>query len=396
MASVLRTSVRAARRLADELRLPEAARAERARDRQGLPAADPGIDRAVDETAAWLGRAQDHSTSHDGGVAHHYSLRSGWSPSYPETTGYIVPSLLDWAELRGDAEARERARRMLDWLVAIQTPEGGFQGGVIGTPEPRPVAFNAGQILLGLARGVREFGEPYREAMRRAADWLTEIQDPDGCWRRFATPFARTGDKTYDVHAGWGLLEAARLEPGRPWGAAALANARWALGFQRDNGWIDHASQDDPERPTTHPLGYTMKGLFEAYRFSDDERFLTACRRMADGALRALGEDGFLPGRLTCDWRGAVPWASLTGSVQIAHVWLQLHAVTGEARYREAGCLANRWVRRTLRVDGPEATRGGVKGCFPVDGDFGAWCYLNWAAKFFIDSNLAERALSAG
>ena len=37
---------------------------------------------------------------------------------------------------------------------------------------------------------------------------------------------------------------------------------------------------------------------------------------------------------------------------------------------------------------------GGVKGSFPVDGDYGAWAYLNWAAKFCIDANLLELELA--
>ena len=34
-----------------------------------------------------LERAQDYSSSEDGGVARHYGLLNGWSASYPETTG---------------------------------------------------------------------------------------------------------------------------------------------------------------------------------------------------------------------------------------------------------------------------------------------------------------------
>src|SRR6266545_7555254 len=120
-------------------RLPMAARAEVRLDRRGLPEADVPLERAIDEAVAWLGRAQDCSRSSDGGVARDYSLVRGWNNSYPETTGYIVPTLLAYARWRGGergTEARDRARRMLDWLVSIQFPEGGFQGGVVGA-EPR-------------------------------------------------------------------------------------------------------------------------------------------------------------------------------------------------------------------------------------------------------------------
>ena len=47
-----------------------------------------------------------------------------------------------------------------------------------------------------------------------------------------------------------------------------------------------------------------------------------------------------------------------------------LFQITRETRYAEAGMTANRFVRRTVRVDGPPDTRGGVKGSFPVDGEY--------------------------
>ena len=42
---------------------------------------------------AWLCRAQD--ASGDGGVSYGYSLRGGWRPSYPETSGYIATTFFD-------------------------------------------------------------------------------------------------------------------------------------------------------------------------------------------------------------------------------------------------------------------------------------------------------------
>lgn len=382
------------RKARDYALLPPAAKAERRQDRRGLPADDPGVGWAIDAAVEWLGRAQDQSLSGDGGVARHYSLVTGWSASYPETTGYIVPTILDAARVRGDEALWRRAKRMLDFLVAIQFPDGAFQGGVIGSAGKVPVTFNTGQILLGLAAGAREpGGDAYREPMHRAASWLKQTQDTDGCWRRYATPFASPGEKTYETHVAWGLLEAARVDPGAGFEDAALANVRWALGRQRENGWFESCCLSDPLRPLTHTLGYVLRGVLEAYRFSHDEAFLRAGRRTADGLLTALRADGFLPGKLDAAWTGAASWACLTGTVQVAHCWLMLSLWTGYEAYRDAAFLANRYVRRTLRTDCSAETRGGVKGSFPVSGQYGSYQYLNWACKFFIDSNRLEKAV---
>ena len=37
----------------------------------------------------------------------------GWVAPYPATTGYIIPTMLRYADVAGDKDALERARRML-------------------------------------------------------------------------------------------------------------------------------------------------------------------------------------------------------------------------------------------------------------------------------------------
>ena len=55
------------------------------------------VEQRLNAAMAWLCRAQD--ASHDFGVARAFSLvyqpffgGRGWQPSYPETTGYIIPT----------------------------------------------------------------------------------------------------------------------------------------------------------------------------------------------------------------------------------------------------------------------------------------------------------------
>jgi hypothetical protein len=133
-----------------------------------------------------------------------------------------------------------------------------------------------------------------------------------------------------------------------------------------------------------------LRGIIEAYRFSGDVQFLNAARRTADGILTALGVDGYLPGQLKADWSPDVTWVCLTGTAQIAHCWLMLYADTDDRRYAEAEFRSNEFVRLTVRVDGRPETRGAVKGSLPVDGAYGRFQYLNWAAKFLADSLMLE------
>lgn len=362
------------------------------RDKKGIMGFDPGHDRAIEEGIGWLCRAQDFSKTADGGVARHYSMFDGWSSSYPETTGYIISTLIDYSQKCSNRNIEERVERMLDWLVRIQCPEGGFRGGTITNPSNNPVTFNTGQILLGLCSSVSIFRQKYMEAIRKAADWLVKTQDEDGCWRRYPTPFASPGEKAYETHVAWALFEAERIEKGRGYAEKAMKNIRWALKKITANGWINDCCLNDRRQPLTHTIGYFLRGLIEAYHFNNDEQVLDAAIKIANALILAMKNNGHIAGRLNEKWKGTVKWACLTGTVQIAYCWIELYKICGERKYWEAGIIANSYVRRTLLLDSPDGgIRGGIKGCFPVDGGYGAYLFLNWACKFFVDSNMLEK-----
>ncbi len=381
-------------RYIDERQLPNEAKQQLELDRSGLPESDAGPEAVAAAGIQWLKRSQDKSLYQDGGSARDYSLVKGWASSYPETSGYIVPTLIDYAVRTNDQELLERAKRMLDWLVSIQFPEGGFQGGKVDANPHVPVTFNTGQITMGLAAGVRRFGDAYRAPMNSAASWLRDTLDADGCWRKYATPFAAPGEKAYETHVSWGLFEAARLTPDQGFAEAGLKQVGWALTKQRKNGWFASNCLELPDMPLTHTIGYVLRGVIEAYKFSGDANLLVAAQRTADALLTVIEADGRIAGRLDHEWKPALEWVCLTGSVQIAACWFILHSITGKTEYLEAAKRANRYVRRTVFLTGSPDVVGGVRGAYPVNGDYGRYEYLNWAAKFCVDSQLMEMAVA--
>jgi hypothetical protein len=371
---------------------PQAARSEFFRDMLGGLSEDPGVETSIEVGLAWLRRAQDCSKSHDGGVARHFSLLTGWSTSYPETTGYIIPTFLEHAHRLGDAGLRLRARRMLDWLVEIQLPEGAFQGSTIGAGPVVPTVFDTGQILMGLSAGVSNFGETYLPTLVSAADWLVRIQNGKGVWDapNFFVDVDVDADRPYETHVAWGMLEAAKATGNETYKAAAVRNIDWALQFQQPNGWFASCCLDEPKRPVTHTIGYALRGVIEGYLHTGNQRFLDAAILTANALLTTVSSEGRIPGRLKSDWSPGCSCVCVTGSVQIAACWLLLYKATGDVRYRNAGFLTNQYVRRTLKIEGSADVVGGVKGSFPVAGGYLPFQFLNWACKFMIDSCTLE------
>ncbi len=350
----------------------------------------------------WLGRAQDAAGG--GGVARSYALRwmrahgrRGWLAAYPETTGYIIPTLFAYARLTGDEEYRRRAVRMAQWETEVQLDSGAVQGGVIAFP-PTPAVFNTGQVLFGWARAFDETGdEQFRKAAVQAAEFLLDAQDLDGAWRRHGSRYARPGVNVYDARTAWGLLEAARVTGDRRYRQAAIRNLDFALSQQASNGWFAECCLDDDRRPLLHTLAYTLEALVEAGLALDEPRYVVAARRAAVVLTHRLRADGGLPGRFDSGWRPAARWSCLTGNAQTAIVWLRLFEVTRDAELLEAARRANRFLMATQDLAARDpGVHGGIKGSHPVWGGYAPWEYPSWAAKFFADALMLEQSLGGG
>jgi len=132
--------------------------------------------------AEWLARAQD--ASGDGGFSGRYLLATGWTSSYTETTGYIIPTFLALAD-RLDSSYRQRAERAFAFLQDVQLASGAFPGEEIAVNRDTPSMFNSAQIIHGLLAWHRASGDPSAlESANRAGEWLVSTQDSDGAWRK--------------------------------------------------------------------------------------------------------------------------------------------------------------------------------------------------------------------
>ncbi len=211
------------------------------------------------------------------------------------------------------------------------------------------------------------------------------MADPDGLWRRHTYLGAM---HAYNTRVAWPLLALHAVRPRAAREAVARANLDWAVAQQRA-GWFEHCGFAAGEPPFTHTIAYTLEGLVEAGRLLGEPRYVAAARRGADAVFSHLAPDGFLPGRIDAAGRPRARYACLTGTAQMALVWLRLHELDGARRYREAAERALRYVLACQAVDGagPDI-RGGVKGSQPIWGGYAPFTYPSWAAKFLVDALL--------
>lgn len=351
-------------------------------------------ERHLMETASWLCRAQDSSP--DGGVSRAYKAAyylgygpSGWQPSYPETTGYIIPTMFAIADFLKDASFAQRAIRMADWEIDIQLPGGAVMGSVV-TATPSPAVFNTGQVIFGWLATYRRTGEDqYLKAAKRAGDYLVQIQDTEGSWKKGDSLYALSQSTTYNTRVSWSLVELGLITQNNEYIAAARKNIDHALKKQNPEGWFADNCLNDPERPLLHTIAYATRGVLECGYLMENQNYIDSALKTLEGLLSCQRSDGGLPGRLTADWKAAVDWDCVTGDAQTAVNWLRAYSITGCKTFYSAARKTIDFVKKTQNLDHKNpGIRGGVKGSFPFDGLYGQYEMLNWAAKFFCDALL--------
>lgn len=351
----------------------------------------PDLSHALDAAAQWLARAQDATP--DGGVSARYDVsKRRWHGAYPETTGYIIPTLLHYAQLRGLEPYRERALRMAQWESSIQLADGGVRAGTMDTARVVPTIFNTGQVLFGWLAAWQHTGEArYRQSLVRAADWLLAAQDEDGAWRRFASPFASHQLNTYNTRVAFALARAGRALNETRYLDAAVRNVRWARTRMLPNGWLADNDLEDNRHPLTHTIAYATRGILEVGLLAGEDTFVDAATRIAYAVAQTQRRDGALPGRLDHTWRASVRWTCVTGNAQMSIIWQRLAARVGETALRAAAERANAFnlsVQNLLAED--DGIRGGLPGSWPLQGGYMKNRYPNWAAKFHMDALMMQ------
>jgi hypothetical protein len=351
--------------------------------------------RPSDETLNALLRWILHAQRPDGGIAAYYSLLTGYSESYPEVTGYIVPTLYDFATMTNDGQAAVAAERATQWLLSLQMSTGAFPGGLHsgshGT-EAQPSVFNTGQVLQGLVRAHAETSRPeiLKEAVA-AGDWLVKMQQPNGSW---SGPGAyQNTAHTYYSMVAWALAELSERTADDKYGLAAERNLDWVLSHFKPTGWIDGIDlKGHPDY--LHFIAYVLQGALECGIVRRRSDALQMVAKSAWALLRKFETNKYLAGAYEADFKSGTQFTCLTGNAQMSCIWLRLFEMTDDLRYLNAALKMNEMLKQLIVTRGRRGIDGGVSGSYPIWGRYQPLRYISWGCKFSADALLLEHRLT--
>lgn len=342
-----------------------------------------GFERRTNATLQWLEKSIE--ATHYQGSAAYYHLWKGWAPAYPETTGYIIETLFDYASHFDSNLYENLALGCADWLCSIQYSDGSFPGGVGNSGSP--VVFDTGQILFGLTRAFQETGNSkYKTALQKAVDWLMEILESNRNWQQYT--YVSGYVPTYYTRVVWAVLQANQVLML----AGINEKMQETLELYRSKVTAVQSVQDwgfERGQPAyTHTIAYTMRGFLESGHLLKYASFIQTAARIADKIITSYQSKGKLAGRYEEHWQGDYSFVCVTGNAQISLVLSRLYELTNKEIYRDYAIKIFEHTFSYQWLIPFSGYYGAVPGSAPLWGPYQRFRFPNWAAKFYLDAYL--------
>lgn len=269
--------------------------------------------------------------------------------SYPEVTGYYIPTLIKWGY-------KDLAISYAEWLCSIQKEDGSWYDAC----DNAPYVFDSAQILKGLL-AVRYIYPVVDSAIKKGCDWLLSNMTEDG---RLTTPCKdawsneRTCSEIIHLYCLEPLLDAAEVFDEEKYKTAVLK----CVSYYKKNNY----QQIMNFTLLSHFYAYVMEALVDLGEID-----------MAQEAMQRLevhmDEKGYVPGY------DNTQWVCSTGLFQLAIVWYKLGNVKHGNKAFEYACKL-------------QNTSGGWYGSYAVDvtekekNDYFPVAEISWAVKYFLDA----------
>jgi malonyl-CoA O-methyltransferase len=263
---------------------------------------------------------------------------------YPEVSGYLIPTLLNWGE-------RPLARQYADWLLRIQHMKGYWTD----PAGKAPYTFDTAQILKGLL--AIDLVEPgHRDAITRGCDWLVDQITPEG---EITTP----DQSQWKLRNGKLIPQAIQLYSLQP-----LREAGSRFGIDRYLDTVDKALQYYLKQPgvtafdtLSHFHAYIIEALVDLGYLSDAKTAMKQIESLQD-------RRGYIPAY------HHVRWTCSTGMLQYALIWYKLGEHEKADRTYEAACRL-------------QNNSGGFYGGYGRGNiDYFPGQEISWAVKYFLDA----------
>lgn len=354
------------------------------------------IDQWLEFGVSGLKKAFDANT----GLLCSFRPSLGWCRPYPETSGYVLPTMLHVNNRLFDPELSLIIETIRNRIGEAQCLDGGFTT----CDNKETYVFDTLAILDGLDRSG---GIPPNIDLLKALEYLENMLTPDGFWncRRLSdgiamnTPVEWNSGFTYINIRGLRILQKLGEQMGSD---IALRALDWVKRELSRSEWVDNQSNlrlgsfRGCSSIYTHPVGYIIEGLLDAIEcFPEESKWLwdTTVRIINGSILPYIKSDGFVPWENRFD--GSVSeYAYVCGVAQYASVLAKMYWRNRNPEYFSASKNCLMYVQNVIQATAfqyPEASGLSFQYAnkeYQFSEKYGVSQINIWTIKYFIDALL--------
>lgn len=334
------------------------------------------LEKALFNNLIWIKKSFAHNNNL--GSSGWSNLLGKFSAPYPETTGYLIPTLINSSQYLNDSSYLLLAEKQVDFFSSIQNSDGSFYQSI---NNKAPIVFDTSQILLGLCAIYQyQINSKLLEQINLCLDWLLSLIDKKGHFTNYN--FTKQSCPAYYSRVFWAMLLAQKLL-GLKANPLILSGVNSILQQRQSNNSFLQWGFDNESYVLTHNIVYTLRGLYETALLSDNKELLSVVENCINSIISKILADNKLYGAYNHQWEPDRSMVCSVGNAQLAYLMLTID------RSKYSVAIKKVLQPLLLKQSNTVVNKGAVPSSLPIWGRYQRWRYTNWTQKFFCDALLS-------
>lgn len=302
-----------------------------------------------------------------------------WTNDYPETTGYLLSTLLNTSTLLKDNELKELALSQIKYFESLQLNHGGFK---ISKDSKKSYVFDSAQIMLGLTALYQNHkDDQLLKMINKCYVWLISLIDDNGEF--IDSNFQKNYNPSYYSRIVWSLLKAELLLKTKSEKTTCLYKK--ILSLLNSNGTFNDCSFDGSPFAFTHNLIYSYRGLWESANLFDDNVQLLRIENHIYSLSQKINSEYIFNGEYDNQWNIRKPFVCMVGNAQLTTLLLLIYKTKKEkSLLKTCEILMSPLFLRQSKFS--LFNKGAIPSSIPIWGKYQRFKYTNWTQKFYADA----------
>lgn len=340
------------------------------------------LEKRAKSSIRWIKRS--FKVHNNEGSAAYFSQIKGWSFAYPETTGYLIPTMHRYAQKFEDQKLIDLIRSQIDFLITSQNEDGSFPRFFHEASDP--LVFDTAQILLGLNYAYQSEdlkSDAIHTAIEKAYLWLVERLGPFGSFT--SNNFIEGYNPSYYTRILWPMHESNLILGDDANDKKLEQSLDFFFGLKNENLSFKDWSFEPNNAALTHSIVYTLRGLYETALLMKNESLIDSVKESTSKLITEIQDNNWqIAASYDQDWSGNYSFICSSGNAQLFILILKLFGPEAfDIKLYESlmGPLIKAQ-RKKIKQPG----LGAVPSSIPIWGKYQRFRYTNWTQKFYLDA----------